>query len=98
MGGIIYIVQGLPAVNNYQPEIYFIPPETDEGFQPPTQYVTWITLSISDALEPGYYDIPEDQQDNLDWFYDNNFRTDRFGRRHLTYIMEDNNPTQVLVI
>lgn len=98
MGGKIYIVTGQKAITNYQPEIYFIPPLTDEGFKQPTVYVSWITISISDYIEPGTYDIPEDQQNNLDWFTENNYRTDKYCRRHLGYIMADNSPTQVLIV
>lgn len=97
MGGIVQIVLGQPAKTNYQPQVYFIPPVNNMGFQPPTQYISWITISISDVLEPGYYNIPEDQRTDLTWFNDNNFRTDKFCRRHLGYVMEDNEPTQVLI-
>jgi len=79
-------------------QIYFVPPPTEDGDQPPTENISYCTTSITTALTPGLYDIPPDQQDNLQWFVDNDFRLDRYGRLHVGYMMTDNNPDQVQVI
>lgn len=97
MAGKILIINGLVAKVNYQPHIYFVPDPNEDGSQPPTQFISWVTISAEDVLDPGTYTIPEDQRDNLDWFNDNNFRTVKFCRRHLTYCMQDNLPETVLV-
>ncbi len=74
-------------VVNYQPYIYF-----------GSQSITYSSVEITLMLDPGIYIIPSDQQDNLDWFYDNNFKFNAYGRKHLGTLMTDEMPSVVVVL
>lgn len=83
----LLIIRGVPAKVNFAPSILYA-----------GQYVSWSTLPVAAELEPGDYEIPEDQRDNLDWFYSVGFRFDKFGRLHVGQIMTANEPETVTVI
>lgn len=62
------------------------------------QNVSWITQRVSGAIDPGTHSIPEDQRNNLQWFYDNGFDIDAFGRRHILRMMIELTPDSVILI
>lgn len=84
MPGTILILRGFPLTVNYQPYIFF-----------GADVISYCTLPIEDSLPPGVYDIPEEQRSNLDWFYDNDFRFNAYGRKHVGKLMEEFEPDQV---
>lgn len=86
MAGTIVIIRGFPMAVNYQPYISF-------GYQS----ISYCTLPIEASIGPGEYAIPEDQRTNLDWFYDNDFRFNQYGRNHVGALMADEEPDTVLV-
>jgi len=86
MAGTILILRGSPLTVNYQPYIFF-----------GAEVISYCTLPIADSIEPGTYDIPVGQQTNLDWFYDNFFRFNKYGRLHVGQLMELNEPDQVVI-
>lgn len=98
MANTLKIILGEVGTTNYQPNVYALPvdPETTDPL--PTKFISWLWISADQVIEPGIHEIPEDQRDNLQWFYDNNFRLDEFGRRHVQYAMEQYNPVSVTVI
>lgn len=71
---------------NFQPQIFFGP-----------KVISYCTLPIEDSILPGVYDIPEDQRSNLDWFYDNDFRFNAYGRLHVGRLMEEEEPDTVWI-
>jgi hypothetical protein len=87
MAGTINIIRGEPLKINYFPYIYF-----------DNAQITYSTAPIDTIIEPGIYSIPADQRDNLNWFYDNNFRFNAYGRLHAGRMMSDNEPDTVVVI
>jgi len=82
----------------YQANVYLLSFDEEEEVFLPTKYISWLWISIDEVIEPGIYEIPEGQRDNLEWFSDNNFRLDEFGRRNIGYKMQDYEPVQVTVI
>lgn len=98
MANSLKIILGELGSTNYQPRIYVLPedPETEEAL--PTRFVSWCWISADEIIEPGIYVLPEEQRSNLEWFYDNKFRLDAFGRLHLQYCMTDYLPTQITVM
>ena len=60
--------------------------------------ISWISETFDGALDPGSYSIPTGQQDNLDWFNDNGFKIDQFGRLHIGRMMEEVMPDTVIII
>lgn len=92
------MILGQVGKTNYQPQLFLMPWNNEDEVYLPSQFVSWCWISADQLIEPGEYEIPEDQQDNLEWFYDNNFRLDKFGRRHIKYAMQDWVPTKIQVI
>ena len=62
------------------------------------QTVSWITQPVSGAISPGTHSIPMGQRDNLDWFDDNGFAIDQFGRLHILRMMQELTPDSVVLI
>lgn len=60
--------------------------------------ISWITQRVAGAIDPGTHSIPSDQRDNLDWFYDNGFDIDAFGRLHILRLMQEIEPDTVILI
>lgn len=98
MPNSLKIIIGELGTTNYQPNIYVLPVDPDDDSPLPTKFVSWCWISEDEVLEPGIYEIPEGQRDNLTWFYEKNFRLDSYGRRHVLYAMIDNLPESVTVI
>lgn len=83
---------------NYQAQLYLIPyDEVEEEYGTET-YISWLWISIDEVITTGIYEIPEGQRDNLDWFYENKFRLDKYGRRHIQYTMTDTEPDEITVV
>lgn len=98
MPNTLKIILGEIGTTNYQPNIFALPTDPDDDSTLPTQFISWCWISADEAIEPGIYDIPEEQRTDLSWFYDNNFRFDNFGRRHIQNCMTDFSPVSVTVI
>lgn len=62
------------------------------------QNVSWITQPVLGAIAPGSYTIPSDQRNNLDWFNDNGFSIDEFGRLHILRMMQEITPDTVILV
>lgn len=62
------------------------------------QGICWCTIPSSGAIDPDTYTLDPDQQDNLDWFYENGIEFDSFGRRHMLQVMQEFTPDTVTII
>lgn len=87
MAGTITIITGDPMVINYQPLIFF-----------GNAFITYSSVEIPLIVTPGTYSIPPLQQDNLNWFYDNDFKFNAYGRKHLGALMADTMPDSIVVL
>lgn len=87
MAGMITIIRGRAMKTNYLPWVYFN-----------EQQVSYCTLTVIDAIAPGIYTIPEDQRTTLQWFSDNGFRMNKYGRLHIGRMMSDNEPDAVTIL
>lgn len=98
MANTLKMILGDIGKNTYQPQLFARPedPETEDPL--PNKYVSWCWISADELIEPGTYNIPEDQRDNLEWFYDNNFRLDKFGRLHIQQAMTLYEPESITII
>lgn len=86
MAGTILIMRGFPMKLTYQPYIFY-----------GSRSISYCTIPIDGAIEPGVYEIPVDQRDNLEWFYDNLFRFNAYGRKHVGEMMAAIEPDTVWV-
>lgn len=98
MPNTIKIILGEIGTTNYQPTVFLLPVDPDDDSALPTRFISWTWISADQIIEPGTYTIPEGQRTDLTWFYDNNFRLDDYGRRHIGYCMTDFSPESVTVI
>ncbi len=98
MPNTLKIIIGEIGTTNYQPNIFVLPTDPEDDSALPTRLISWCWISGDELIEPGTYTIPEEQRTNLEWFYDNKFRLDKFGRLHLQYCMTDYSPESVTVI
>jgi hypothetical protein len=60
--------------------------------------ISWLTQPVDGAIDPGTYTIPGDWQNNLNWFYDNGFEFDQFGRLHVLLLMLNSSPDTVILV
>lgn len=92
------LILGAPLTTNYQGQLYMLPFDEETEEYGTDVYISWIWISIDQVIAAGTYSIPEEQRDNLNWFYDNNFRLDKYGRRHIGYTMLDYVPDEITVL
>lgn len=87
MAGTVLIQRLPPTINNWFCWISF----GNEGS-------SWISLPRSASLTPGLYTLDPDQKDNLDWYNENLFKIDAFGRLHILRMMQENLPDYISII
>lgn len=87
MAGTITIIRSEPMVVNYQFQVIF-----------DNKSISYCSAEIPLAIELGSYEIPEDQRDNLNWWYDNNFKFNAYGRLYIGRLMEEEEPGAVIVV
>lgn len=87
MAGTITVIRSEPMIVNYQFQVIF-----------GNKSISYCSAEIPLAIELGSYEIPEDQRDNLDWWYDNNFKLNAYGRFHIGRLMEEEEPDTVIVV
>lgn len=87
MAGTVTVILGKKMPRTWQPKIFFADSE-----------ISYATVSVDNPIAPGVYSIPSGQQSNLDWWYDNGFFFNAFGRLHVGRLMADNTPDTVEVL